>query len=210
MGATLSQLIPIQELTPGQIGAIRNGAINYVVALAAKELSMSEDKLVVRDIRPKDDLALYGASGTDAAAAFNSWYYDCSAETVGSYESICSATGTMGDQRYVAIFGVRDLRWTIGTTAANVTAAGIASGNLEPKLVSLLRFTIGGAYKVIWDTNVMEAYGDNLVAFSPSVVIIPQNVSYQIEAFKDAAKEGDVMLQLIGVVVEPRGLVISP
>ena len=212
MGATLSQLIPIQELTPGQIGAIRNGAINYVVALAARELAMSEDKLVVRDIRPKDDLALYGASGTDAAAAFNSWYFDCSAETVGSYKALGSATGTMGDQRYVAIFGVRDQRLNSceNSAGADVSASIAGLPPADAARVSLIRLTVGGAYKVIWDTRCMQAYTDALVAFSPSPVIIPQNSSFLIEYQFDISKESTVRLQLIGVVVEPRGKVISP
>ena len=206
MGATLTHLIPIQELTPGQVGNIRNAAINAVIAMATRELGLPEDRLVVRDIRPMVDLELYDADAATGTA--EDWIFTTATAGTG-YKAIC-ASRTMADQRYVAIFGVRDQRWTIGTTAANVTAAGIASGNLEPSLVSSLRITIGGAYKVMWDTKVMEGYLDAMVAFSPSVVIIPQNVSYQIEVFKDAAREGDVMLQLIGVVVEPRGLVISP
>jgi len=202
----LTQLLPIQELTPGQIGNIRNGAINAVVAMAAKELGLPEDRLVVRDIRPMTDLELYASDAVTGSA--ENWIFVCATAGTG-YKALC-ASRTMADQRYIAIFGIRDMRTNIGTTADNVTAAGIIRANDEPKVVSLLRFTIGGAYKVIWDTNVMTAYRENLVAFSPSVVIIPQNVSYQIEAFKDAAKEGSVMLQLIGVVVEPRGLTISP
>ena len=206
MGATYSQLIPVQELTPGQISNIRNSSIQAVVAMASRELSLAEDRLVVRDIRPMTDLEMYDADAATGTA--EDWIFDTATSGTG-YKALC-ASRTMADQRYVCIFGVRDLRTNIGTTAINVTAAGTVKQNESAKLVSLLRFTVGGAYKVIWDTNVMEAYKDNMVAFSPSVVIIPQNVSYQIEAFKDAAKEGDVMLQLIGVVVEPRGLVISP
>ena len=58
MSVAYTGLVPIQELTPASIANIRNSVINQVVALAARELSLPEDKMVVRDIRPEADLQL--------------------------------------------------------------------------------------------------------------------------------------------------------
>ena len=78
-------------------------------------------------------------------------------------------------------------------------------------MVSLIKIQVGGADKVIWDLGSMEAYIDMNVAFTQAPVLIPQNVSYNIYYyFKTTAPGIKAWLQLIGVVVEPRGLTISP
>ena len=205
----MTQMIPIQELTPGQIGAIRNGAIGAVVAMVSRELGLPQDRLVVRDIRPYEDLAVYAQLGTTPVlATVNDWMALATAGS-GAWQAF-TASSTMADQRYIALFGARDQRLAINhsTVGADVTAT--IANRQEQARASLIRLTIGGAYKVIWDIRGMQAYSDALVCFSPSPVIIPQNVSYQIHYFNDATTDGTIGIQLIGVVVEPRGLVVSP
>jgi hypothetical protein len=209
-------LTPKDELTPGAVGAIRNSVIESVVALAAKELNISADKLVVRDVRPFSDLQMSEAGTTIKTA--DDWYYDATTTTAASFTSVTGAR-TMGDQRYVAIYGVRDLRkgfgihaTTLGTSAT--TLLGAFAGNLGgvlPQLVSMIKVNVGGSDKVIWDINGIYAY-DDCVGFTSAAVIIPQNASFNISYYlKSCAVPGTrIKLQLIGVAVEPRGKVVSP
>lgn len=208
MGSTArTQLVPIQELTPGGIGAIRNQVIASLVAKASKEMFMPPEKLVVRDIRPLGDLQLYDDSAGNARTT-EDWEFDVTAAASG-YESI-TGTATMGDQRYVAIYGVRDLRLGRDQSPTVTGSSGFPNITVWPSFVSLLRISVGGGDKVIWDTQSMQSYKQNLVAFAPSAVIIPQNTSYNISIYKTRAVGGNVYIQFIGVIVEPRGLLISP
>lgn len=199
-----TQLIPIQELTPGQVGAIRNVVKNNLVSKASHELNLPEDKLVVRDVRPVEDLAMYASHGS--AATVEDWLFTSTASTGTGFVTV-TGTATMDDNRYVALFGVRDYRLGIATVAT----AGPATLICGPSSVSLVKINVGGADKVVWDTKVMQAYSQDLVAFTPSPVIIPQNVTYNIYYYKSQATNSMVIwLQLIGLVVEPRGKTISP
>jgi len=205
MGVAYTQLIPIQELTPGQVGAIRNQVINNLVAQVSRELSLPEDKLVVRDIRPFHDLAMYGVAAT--TLTFDEWAYTATTDVADTWRTVTGA-GTMGDQRYVALFGIRDLRLGLGLHAT-------ATAEVYPAVLSLdviqVKINVGGADKVIWDLQNMEAYRDNLVGFSPSAIILPQNVSFNIYYMRvNTATEMKSKVQLIGVVCEPRGKLVSP
>jgi len=215
--ATLATLIPIQELTPGMVGKIRNDVIQGVVALASKELSIPPTNLVVRDVRPFNDLGMY-AGGT-TAAAIDEWLYDATTTTANAFTSVSGAK-TMGDQKFVALFGIRDLRRGVGVHSTGMgadwesTAAASDAWHPYPlagAVVSLVKINVGGADKVIWDLTSMEAYQDMNVGFTQAPVLIPQNVSYNLYYyFKTTAAGLRAWLQFIGVVVEPRGLTISP
>ena len=214
MGLSLTQLIPLQELTPGQVGKIRNDAINAIVAKACRELNKLPDDLVVRDILPYTDIGW--DYGTASAGTVNKWVHNATAAAVG-YSSITGAE-TMADNRYVAIFGVRDYSAGLGATlGATGGAATMAAGGstIYPALamMSLIKFNVGGADKVIWDITCLRAYlaSGVAVAFSPSVVVIPQNTSFNVYFYQQLANADiDVYLQLLGVTVEPRGKLISP
>lgn len=209
---TQTQLIPVQEMNPAQIAAIRNSVINQVVALASRELGKPESDLVVRDIQPYTDLGWDYATDTVTAGTSESWEHDVTTTTVG-YNSV-TGSETMADQRYVAIFGVRDLRYGVGATGS-ATAQG---GFCKPlQMASLIKFTIGGGISAIWDVESMSAYHFDQAAFSPAAVVIPQNTSLNISFYMknksmedEAGLAGTIWLQLIGVTVEPRGKVISP
>ena len=205
-GVAYIGLIPIQELTAAQIANTRNSVINSLVDLVSHELTLSPDKLVVRDIRPEADLQL------NTHATEENWLVDATLTV--DYQNVTGAQ-TMADQRWIAIFGVRGLTFnTPGTGAGVSTATGAAypTDTSYAKLASLIRISVGGSEKVIWDTSCLDAYRDAQVAFSQSAVIIPQNASYQIEYCKLITTAVDCLysIQLIGVVVEPRGKVISP
>ena len=203
MGAALTQLVPVAELAPGAVGAIRNEVIKQTLAIASKELNLPEDKLVVRDLRFVEDMQIY-ATGT-TAATINDWVFTTAATTVTGFVTI-TGDKTMGDQRYVAIFGVRDLRMAYGVKQAAATIPAVLSA-----VVSLLKISVGGADRVIWDLCKIQSYPNELVGVSPMAVIIPQNASFNIYIYKSngvASVISNIMLE--GVVVEPRGKVVSP
>lgn len=173
--ASLTHLIPLAELAPGQAGAIRNSIINKLVMDASKALNLGPDKLVVRDCRADTDLD-YG---------FEDWG-EVTGTTTAAYETM--STGTMGDQRWWGIFGVK-----------------IDDESLS---VSSLRFSVGGGYRAIWHLQHLNSE-NGYVGLSPSGIVVPQNVIYTIERWVlQASMPAHVVLK--GVIVEPRGRVISP
>ena len=222
MATAITQLIPIKEMTPGAVGAIRNQVIEALVAQVSRELSLPVDRLVVRDVRPFNDLQMYSGGTTNSTT--DTWGFDTSTVTAAAFTTVTGAK-SMGDQRYVALYGIRDLKFAVGIHATSMGtdattiygAAGVALGAQWPQIVNQVKINVGGADKVIWDLSAMYAYPTELVAFCPSAVIIPQNISFNIyyqmrgHLTNTALAAGArAMLQLIGVVVEPRGKVISP
>jgi len=217
MKAAQTHLVPLQELTPGMITEIRNSVISRLVDLASKELSLPPDRLIVRDILPFTDLD-WEFSTTSATGA-EGWERNMTESSVG-YVSV--AAGNMTNQRFVAIFGIRDGRVGEGASATAITAAipipatGVGGGDkLYHQPISLVKFTIGGGIRAIWDISCTNAY-DDMVAFSPSAVIIPQNSAFDVSFYKKdtvgggaSSAEVPVFLQMAGVTVEPRGKLIS-
>jgi len=197
-------LSPVQELAPGQVAAIRNQVIKALVMKASSELSLSPNKLVVRDIRALSDLGF--GNNTDymtAVVTDNIWgTYEASGTYIqeagaGAYRDAIADNTTMADQRYIAIYGVRDLR-----------QARPGAATME-KTLSLIRFDIGNAHRAIWDITKCEAYLDAVAGITSSAIVIPPLAAYQISPYVgvDTIEPG---LQLMGVVVEPAGLLISP
>ena len=109
--ATEIQLIPVAELSTGQAAAIRNGAIDAVIKLAAPKFHLPPTKLVVRDIRPKLDLDYTYAT-----------WMETTGTTANAYETMSS--GTLADRRYIGIYGIQD-----SSEAYNVSKLKISVGN---------------------------------------------------------------------------------
>jgi len=203
--AKLTQLVAMQELSAGQVSAQRNRVIKDLLARASRELKMDEKKLVVRDIRPFTDLAW----GTEAAAA-DALVKGGEALTADKWEfithdtkklwlsAIVTTKRTMADQRYVAIYGMRDSRMAYATAIVAIQC-------------TLWRFQVGHSYKAIWDASKCYAYRDHVAGFSPMEIVIPQNTQYNIFGYLPTAV-GDALsyVSFEGVVVEPSGKVISP
>jgi len=206
--ATKIHLVPLAEMTPGMAGAIRNQVIDAVVAQASRELSLPPDKLVVRDVLPKTDLGMYEVLTT--ALATDDWIYVQTTLTANVFTNMTANPATMGDQRFVAIYGVRDKR-PAGESSSGAGTAGVAEDLMNINSVALVKIIVGGSDKVIWDIGCTAAYYQNPVALSPTAVIIPQNAAYAIQyKFTYILTQIVSHLQLIGVVVEPRGKVLSP
>lgn len=191
-----SYLIPIAELTPGGVSSIRNKLRDFLVDETAARLSMAKQNLVVRDIRGVEDMAICKTTG--AVATEDDWKYTGSGAA--TWDPWTVAASTMGDQRFVMLYGLRDL------TMRNIAwdAATLAQA------LSLVKIEVGNAVKAIWDSSVLGAYALSgpAVAVTSNGVLIPQNAAYQLRAFTNAAIAQ--YLQLVGLVCEPRGKLISP
>ena len=196
----LTSLIPIKELAPGALGAIRNQVTAALVAKASTELKMPPENLVVRDIRPFSDLAW----GTDAVTGLakaaltgNEWSMQTDDALAGYLPLVTVASTIMADQRFVAIYGIRDSRFSHPTITAYQC--------------SLWKIVVGNSVKSIWDASKLYAYRKEAVGVTNSAIIIPQNTQYQIYGYLPTAK-GNVFewVQLEGMVCEPRGKVVSP
>jgi len=172
---SLTQLIPFSELTPGQSGKIRNDCIEALLTEASLRLKLPRERLVVRDIRAKSDLDF----------TYEDWR-ETTGATADAYETM--TTGTMGDNRWIGIFGVK-------ADADNFACTAI-------------KFNIGGGDRAIWQLQSLNEE-DGMVGFSPTAVVIPQNTIYTISRFVRSASSSCTLV-LKGVVVEPRGKVVSP
>jgi len=173
--AAQTQLVPASEFAPGQIGVIRNQLIEEVVKQVAAKTNKAANQLVVRDIRPKDDLDYTYADWNEQTGS-----------TADAYETM--STGTMGDRRWLVLFGVKF--------------------NSEALSVTQLKFNIGGADKAIWNLESLNE-DDGMVGICPGGIIIPENIPYTISRYVRSAS-APCNLVLKGVVIEPRGLVVSP
>jgi len=121
--------------------------------------------------------------GSDLDYGSETWE-ELTGATTGAYESM--STGTLADQRYVAFFGVQD--------------------DSPVRTCSLLKFNIGGGDRAIWN---LQNLGKERVGYSPSAIVIPPNGPYTISRYVTVANLG-AYITLKGVVVEPRGKVVSP
>ena len=218
MRAAQTQLIPMQEMTPGMIAEVRNSVITSTVALASKEIGLPPDALIVRDILPNTDLT-WKFSTTSSATTGESWERNMTAVAIG-YQTV--ATGNMATQRFVAIFGLRDGRVTSGPTGASTLVSGLYSNATHAigdylilNTTSLVKFEVGGGARAIWDSSSMLPYMDK-VAFCPSAVVIPQNAAFTIYIYQIGTEGNNVtvaelaaFIQPIGVTVEPRGKLVT-
>ena len=172
--ATYTQLIPFSELANGEASSIRNNFIRKMVDVASGELKMTADRLVVRDIRPKDDLDY----------TYQTWSEE-TGSTVGTYETM--TTGTNTTDRWIGFFGIK--------TDPNPP-------------VSMIKFNIGGSDRAIWVIEGLKTE-DDMTGFSPGGVVIPPSQPYTISRYVIQASY-NALIVLKGIVVEPRGKVISP
>lgn len=202
--AIQTQLIPVTELAPGTVARIRNEVIDKVVALASAELNRPPEDFVVRDIRPQDDLDWLSTTNVVTGAITTETWIGTSddSEVYGQFKgAITAASLVMAANRWIAIYGVKDMRAALATI-------------IEPAL-SMLKFEVGGNDRAIWDLMNMYAYPNAMAAVSPSAIIIPQNTSFQIYVYGGLSDDGgstDIAQYIVleGVVVEPKGKVLSP
>lgn len=171
------QLVPLSELGDGQAAYIRNQCIAIVLAIVSKELKMDPGKLIVRDIQP----------GVDLGYTLDSWD-EITGAAANAYETMTS--GTMGDMRFVALYGIKD--------------------DSESVNVSKVKVNVGGSDKTVWQLEALYGVNGNArVGLAPTPVLLPQNKPYTISRYVLNTR-GPAHIVLKGFVVEPRGRTISP
>ena len=114
-------------------------------------------------------------------------WYEVTGATTAAYETM--STGTMAADRFIGIYGVQDESSVINCT--------------------LLKFSVGNSIKAIW--NLQDLYSElgPRVGFSPSVVVIPQNIPYTISRYVENIYAA-ASIVLKGFVVERVGLILTP
>jgi len=197
-------LTPVSELAPGAIAAIRNEIIDILTARASRELNKLPEQLLARDLRPFDDLgwATHADIGTSALTQ-NEWIFtsDDSANYGAFTKMIADAYDELAKDRYVSIYGVKDMRMSLATPIAQA--------------LSMLKIYVGGNDKVIWDLQNMQAYPNALAAICPPPgVIIPPSTAFQIYGYGGLSNDGgstDIASYIVleGIVVEPKAKVLS-
>lgn len=193
-------LIPIAELAPGAVSAIRNTVKEDLVSTASKELSIPRSDLITRDIRSFTDLKICKTSST-IGTEYN-WLYTTGSGGVHTWEYWSDEAQTMADNTFVMLYGLREL--TLRNTAWQETTP-------KAQAISLVKIEVGNSTKTIWDAGCLAAYGVSgpAEAICPTGILLPQNVSFQLSVYCNANSTA-IYLQAVGIVCEPRGTVISP
>lgn len=106
--------------------------------------------------------------------------------TADQYETM--TTGSMGDERWTGIYGVM--------------------ADVDNFACTAIKFNVGGGDRAIWQLQCLKP-DDDMVGLCPSGVIIPQNTIYTISRYVRSINS-TTRLVLKGVIIEPRGLLISP
>lgn len=115
-----TQLIPASELAPGEASSIRNNFVRRLVEVARLETKLPPDKMVVRDIRPKDDLDY----------SYQNWS-EITGTTNNAYETMSTGAGTATKERdrWIGVFGLQI--------------------SPDPP-VALIKFNVGNSDRAVW------------------------------------------------------------
>ena len=169
-----THLIPDLELAPGEASSIRNNFIRKLVAVAQLELKVPFNSIVVRDIRPIDDLDYTYQTWTEATGA-----------TESAYETMSTGAGTATKERdrWIGIFGVR--------VSANPA-------------VSLIKFNVGGGDRAIWSLASLRPEDDMVGYSPAGVVIPPSTQFTISRYVVQASTQVTVVLKGVVVEVRGR------
>ena len=192
--------IPIAELSPGAVSAIRNEVKEELVSTASKELSIPRSGLITRDIRSFTDLKI--CQTTSAIATEYDWLYTTGGSGIHTWEYWSDEDQTMADNTFIMLYGLRE--FSVRNTAWKETTP-------VAQAISLVKIEVGNSTKTIWDAGCLAAYGltGPAEAISPTGILLPQNVSFQLSDYCNA-NSAAIYLQAVGIVCEPRGTLISP
>ena len=154
-----------------------------LIDMAKKELGLSEDELVVRQLRPEDVMVTNTPQWSESdstAGLYGGW------ATGASGWVTLTNTYSMVDNRFVGIYGVSD-------RSTNVTQ---------------LKITRSGSVARYWHIQELIPNCENNAMFVDDPIIIPQNNLLTIEGY--ALASATEYLRLIGLTVERKGLLVSP
>lgn len=148
--------------------------------LAKKELGLSEEELVIRDLRPEDIIISGTPQWSKTANATGGW------ATGGAGWKNLTNTFIVADNRFIGIYGVSD-------RSTNVTQ---------------LKIERSGSVTRYWHIQELVPNSENNVMFVDDPVIIPQNNLLTIKGYSLAS--ATEYIRLLGLVVERKGLLVSP
>ncbi len=151
-----------------------------LIDMAKKELGLSEDDLVVRQLRPEDVIVSGTPQWSKTTNATGGW------ATAGTGWVNLTNTFSMADNRFVGIYGISD-------RSTNITQ---------------LRIDRSGSRTRHWHIQELIPNCENNIMFVDDPVIIPQNELLTIQGYSLAS--ATEYLRLIGLVVERKGLLVSP
>ena len=200
-------LIPVYELAPGAITAHRNKIRDMLVAIAGKDLNLRPNQFIIRDIRWVEDIV--GLASAGVTATVNDWTFTTAASATTGFVTV-TGDRRMSQNRYLALYGARDLRLTYGSQASVTTNPYTTT---IPQCVSQIKIDVGGGTRAIWDLCKVQGGGMAVdpAGIAMSAVIIPQLATYNIYYYKMIAVNSTVArIVLMGLVCEPRGIVVSP
>lgn len=182
----VSVLTQIAQLPPERIDGIKTATMRKLLELA--EAALPGKKLIIRDLTPLD-LALTNNEWTETSGASDNTWADT------------SITGTLADDRWVAILGIK-----------------ILSGHTTPP-ISALKFTVGGSEVARWDlykafaTYILTTSGavqhDNPECITEGPIIITKNTPFTVAEYVIEASTAYKPV-LFGFVCESEGKTIKP
>lgn len=182
----VSVLRTLKEVRPERIDGIWGAAARKLLELT--EQALPGKKLVIRDLTPQDLLLTNNEWTETSGGTDNAW-----ADT--------SISGTMADNRFVAIIALR-----------------VLSGHLTPP-ISAWKFTVGGSVVALLDLyKAMRSYiltssgavqhnNDDCILEGP--IIITQNTPFTIAEYVIEASTA-YKIAVFGLVCEPEGKTIKP
>ena len=169
-----------QLIPASELGEGQAAAIRNEIIRQVVAMAMKGLGKLEKDIVVRDIRPL-----ADLDYTYEDWR-ETTGATANTYEDMCNSS--MADGRWVVIFGVK----------------------IDPDSpsCSMLRFSVGGAERAIWQLQALGAR-DDYVGLSPFGIVIPPNAPYIISRYvRSVSKTANIVLK--GVVVESRGKVVSP
>lgn len=160
--------------------------VNSLKDRAMKELNLSEDQIVVRQLRPQDLGVGSNTAHYNAAITANTW------STI--------VDTTIGDNKFVGIYG-----FVIRTGSTN------AAGELVPTkpVLEQVRITREGSIARYYNVKPINFFQCG-IGYTDEPITVSQNTSIKIEGFSATSSTLSGNFDILGVVVEKKGMTIYP
>ena len=161
--------------------------VSALKAKAMKELNLSDKEIVVRDLRPAD------LGENSSTPDYNVGL------TALTWTSIVDSV-TVSDNRFIGINGFMVI---------NSSTAGAGSCAVDVPTVEQIRITRKGTTAKYYQVKQI-GYFDNNIGYCDDPVTVDQNTTITIEGLARNASSIGGKFDILGVVVEKRGILISP
>ncbi|MCD6138673.1 MAG: hypothetical protein J7J91_08955 [Deltaproteobacteria bacterium] len=154
---------------------------------AMRELNLSESEIVVRDLRPAD-------LGQDSSTPD----YNVGLTAL-TWTPIVNNV-TISDNRFIGINGFM---------IKHSSTAGAGSVEVDVPVVEQIRITRKGTTARYWQVKQI-GYFENNVGYCDDPVTVDQNTTITIEGLARTASSLAGKFDILGVVVEKKGILVSP